>query len=195
MFSISTWILGIIGSIISGIVVYISTHRFFKIRMSSKVKYKNDLNLEFLKNGNIFDDKVILQSNDKQSSIPTPPKKRLKLKDYDSWCSQQKGKIDGSEWFAIYVLGFCFLLIPLILIIPLHISLRRAWQNEYYLNMADESITIGDYVTASQCCYKFNNYGIDKYYALSIIRSTALLSVKAGDIYRARGLIEFSEQL
>lgn len=140
-----------------------------------------------------FEPKILAQGV--SSSSITPPKNRFKVPSYDDWLNEHHPW--GAEiglWIGLYIAGVLFFGIPLIIVIPLHIVLRTKWRNEYFWMIADESLTVGDYVTASQYCFRFSKYGLDKTAALTIILSTADASERHGDIHKASQLRQFASQ-
>jgi len=194
--SIYTWILGVLSGIVAGIVVQAIIHVVYGVQPPKLLAGGRKSEIKHTENlypATRVESQMMIR--DVGTSSPEPPKERYKVPSYDDWLNKHHPW--GAEiglWVGSYIAGLLLFGIPLILIIPLHIVLRTAWRNEYFWMIADESLTIGDYVTASQYCFRFSKYGLDKTAARTVIFGTADESQRYGCVHRAAQLREFAEQ-
>lgn len=194
--SLNTWILGVLGGIVAGIIVQAIIHVVYGAqppKLLTGGSQVGRLPTEAFHSTTTHESRM--QEQDVETFIPKPPKERYKIPPYDEWHSKHHPwGADIGLWIGAYITSLLLFGIPLILIIPLHIVLRTAWRNEYFWMIADESLMVGDYVTASQYCCRFSKYGLNKNAARTVILGTADAAQRHGDVHRASQLKKFAGQ-
>ena len=198
------WFIGICTGIISSLVVTFGTNLLLILQDQKRHsvdiythKIGNKINQENRNLQNIPEN--IDQAEKHDSQAPTRSRKSTKkgkLLDYEEWMNREHPVwADIGTWMALYVPSLLLLCVPLVFIIPFHISLRRKLKNEYSLYAAEEYLMIGDYIQASQHIFKLTNWGLSKAHILAVIMSVAAQARDAGDMIRYKKLTEFMKIL
>ena len=122
--------------------------------------------------------------------------RKLKLLSYGKWLEKEHPIVaDPGVWGLSYTCSLLLFGIPLLLVIPLHLSLREMCRNEYFLYAAEQCLSAGDYLGASQHAFKLSCWGVAKEHVHAAVMSIAAQAEAAGDQIRATQLRSFAESL